>query len=64
MNSPLTIIDNIKIYFKQDCMEDLKEEKMQEQMWHYLENKAEYDQMKGQEESLANQFVRNRRRGR
>lgn len=57
------IVDNIKIYFKRDCTEDLKKEKMQEQMWHYLENKAEYDQMKGQEESLANQFVRNRRRG-
>ena len=58
------IVDNIKIYFKRDCTEDLKKEKMQEQMWHYLENKAEYDQMKGLEESLANQFVRNRRRGR
>ncbi len=58
------VVDNIKLYFKRDCTEDLRKEKIQEKMWHYLENKAEYDQMKEQEESLANQFVRNRRRGR
>lgn len=58
------IVDAIKIRFKRDCTEDIKKEKMQERMWHYLENKAEYDQKKGEEESLANQIVRRRGRGR
>ena len=58
------IVEAIKMRFKLDYTEDVQKEKMQEKMWNYIENKAEHDLTKGNDESLANQITRNRRRGR
>ena len=60
------IVDNLKYAFRRDFTESHLRENLEDKVWEHIENKAEYDRQKGEEESLMNQFLqaRCRRRGR
>ena len=60
------IVDNIKYTFRRDFTGMRMRENLQDKVWEHIENKAEYDRQKENDESLSNQLVqtRVRRRGR
>lgn len=60
------IVDNIKYALRRDFSESIMRENLEDKIWEHIENKAEYDREKGEEESLMAQLSqgRNRRRGR
>ena len=58
------IVEQVRYDFERNFKEMYAKENVQEKIWKHIESKAEQDARQGQEESLVNQLVRNRRRGR
>jgi len=58
------IVEQVRYDFKRSFKESHQKENIQERIWEHIEDKAEEDVKQGQMESLANQLVRRRRRGR
>lgn len=58
------IVEQVRYDFERNFKEMYAKENVQEKIWKHIESRAEQDARQGQEESLVNQLVRNRRRGR